>query len=363
MTEIITVGIENNSYPIVIDSNLNNLGLFFSENKKISFNESVAIITNETIANLYLSDWQNHLEKLGFKKVITIILKDGESYKNLETLNQIYSQLLENQFSRKSLLIALGGGVIGDMVGFAAATYQRGISFIQVPTTLLAQVDSSVGGKTAVNHPLGKNMIGAFYQPLAVFTEINTLKTLPKREFAAGIAEVIKHGCIYDKNFYDYLIENKEKLLNQDATVLKTAIKRSCEIKAEIVALDEKETKGKRALLNFGHTFAHAIEKVLGYGVWLHGEAVACGMVLAMKLSIELGFLQQSELDQFKSFLSYFNLPIKLPDDINHDDLINAMKVDKKNENNQIVFIILEQIGKANLANHITENLIRSILG
>ncbi|MCF6767633.1 3-dehydroquinate synthase [Thiotrichales bacterium 19S11-10] len=353
----LTVKTSQKTYPIIIDdvlSNLNAHKTLFAQ----YMSEPVAIITNKTVASFYLSQWQEKLAFLGFNNIHLIILEDGEAYKNSTTLDMIYTELLKHQFSRYSLLFALGGGVIGDIVGFAAATYQRGIAFVQIPTTLLAQVDSSVGGKTAINHSLGKNMIGAFYQPLAVFTELQTLDTLKEREYAAGMAEVIKYGLIKDKTFYQWLLDHQDDLLKKDKSALRYAIQKSCEIKAQVVEADEKETAFERAKLNFGHTFGHAIEHALGYGQWLHGEAVSCGMVIALRLSIELGYIENYELERLVNLLSAFNLPVRLPDSIDKKILFKAMLRDKKNQNQSIRFVLLEKIGQAILKSDIDKNLV-----
>ncbi|MCF6776959.1 3-dehydroquinate synthase [Thiotrichales bacterium 19X7-9] len=361
MIESIIVKTKDNQYPIVINDTISDFNDFIDLFRPHA-NEPVAVITNEVIQPLYLNQWLNRLKQLGFVSTHAIVIKDGESSKGIDTLHELYTELLDKKFTRKSLLIALGGGVVGDLVGFVAATYLRGISFMQVPTTLLAQVDSSVGGKTAINHPLGKNMIGAFYQPTAVFAELITLDTLPAREYHAGIAEVIKYGCIYDKDFYHWLIDNKKALINRDKKALSYAIKLSCKIKAEVVENDEKETSGLRALLNFGHTFGHGIEQILGYGQWLHGEAVSCGMVIAIRLSKLLGYVSQTDEDSLVNFLSFFNLPIKLPSQVSKDALFDAMSRDKKNKNNQIRYVILKSIGQAEVVDQVDRNIVEKAL-
>ena len=305
-----------------------------------------AIVTNTTVAPLYLQRLSGALQS---KKVnvISIVLEDGERYKDWATLNRIYDALLEHRCDRKTALIALGGGVIGDLAGFAAATYMRGIPFIQVPTTLLAQVDSSIGGKTGINHPLGKNMIGAFYQPRVVLADTAALASLPPRELSAGLAEVIKHGLIRDESFVDWLEQNVERLRACDTEALAHAVRRCCEIKAEVVAEDERET-GVRALLNFGHTFGHAIESALGYGNWLHGEAVAAGMVMAADLSRRLGFIAQADLDRIVSLLNRAGLPTMQPG-IAPERLLELMALDKKTEGGQLRFVLLDRIGAASI--------------
>lgn len=315
----------------------------------------VAIVTNETVAPFYLQKFQSAFER-NQVSTVTIILPDGEHYKDWKTLNLIYDALLKQNCERKTTLIALGGGVIGDLTGFAAATYLRGIPFIQVPTTLLAQVDSSVGGKTGINHPLGKNMIGAFYQPLLVLADSATLSTLPDREFRSGIAEVIKYGLIWDDPFFSWLEENMNKLVARDLTVLNKAICRSCEIKAEIVAADEFES-GVRSLLNLGHTFGHAIENAMGYGQWLHGEAVAAGTLVAAELSKRKGLIKETEIVRIKKLFQLADLPVSLPA-ISPNQYLDLMKLDKKVEGGKMRFILLNQIGKAAIFDNIPESLV-----
>ena len=279
-------------------------------------------------------------------EVETIVLPDGEQYKTLKSFEDVITRLLEIHAARDTTLIALGGGVIGDLTGFVAASFQRGMPFIQIPTTLLSQVDSSVGGKTAVNHPLGKNMIGAFYQPQAVLIDTESLKTLPAKEFSAGMAEVIKYGIIYDADFFSWLEANVEGLKNQSSEVLQKAIHRCCQIKAEIVAQDEKES-GIRALLNLGHTFGHAIEAEQGYGNWLHGEAVAAGIVLACLVSEQKGWLSASELRRVKALLTAFDLPVTVPEEMGLETFVKHMRHDKKVKAGKIRFILPQGIGKA----------------
>jgi 3-dehydroquinate synthase len=305
--------------------------------------KQVMIVTNETIAPLYLNALRDQLSGL---QVDEVILPDGESFKTLETLNLIFDALLQMRHNRTTTLIALGGGVIGDMTGFAAASYQRGVDFIQIPTTLLSQVDSSVGGKTGVNHPLGKNMIGAFYQPKAVLADTDVLKTLPERELAAGLAEVIKYGLIYDVEFLAWLEKNIEGLNDCDPELMAYAIKRSCEIKAEVVAQDEREG-GIRAILNLGHTFGHAIETDQGYGNWLHGEAVGAGMWMAADLSMRLGWLEPADLARVETLLRRAKLPIAPPADMTPDRFIELMSVDKKVLDGQIRLVLLQKLGEA----------------
>ena len=318
-----------------------------------------AIVTNTTVAALYLQPLNEALRALRVE-TISIVLADGERYKDWATLNQIYDALIEGRCDRKTTLIALGGGVIGDLAGFAAATYMRGIPFIQVPTTLLAQVDSSVGGKTGINHPSGKNMIGAFYQPRLVLADTAVLKSLPQRELSAGLAEVIKHGLVRDEEFVAWLEQNVEKLLACDQQALAHAVRRCCEIKAATVAEDERET-GVRALLNFGHTFGHAIESGLGYGKWLHGEAVAAGMVMAADLSRRMGYIGQADVDRVIALLERARLPVAQPG-IAPARLQASMAVDKKTEGGRLRFILLDRIGAASVRAEVPTGLLQQTL-
>jgi 3-dehydroquinate synthase len=292
--------------------------------------------------------------------VLPVILPDGEKHKNWQTLNLIFDALIEHRCERRTTLIALGGGVVGDMTGFAAATWQRGAPFVQIPTTLLAQVDSSVGGKTAINHPRGKNMIGAFYQPLTVLSDLDTLRTLPERELRAGLAEVIKHGLIRDAKFFDWIDSHVGALLARDPAALEHAVVRSCEIKADIVALDERETD-LRALLNFGHTFGHAIEAGLGYGEWLHGEAVAAGMVMAADLSRQLGYLSPSDAGRVEALIRRAGLPVAGPP-LSRDRYVELMGVDKKTRDGALRFVVLERLGSARVQAGIDPALVDGVL-
>ncbi|HUX24506.1 MAG TPA: 3-dehydroquinate synthase [Burkholderiales bacterium] len=318
-----------------------------------------AVVTNTTVAPLYLQQFSEALRALGVD-VISIVLEDGERYKDWVTLNRIYDVLLEQRCERKTTLIALGGGVIGDLAGFAAATYMRGMPFIQVPTTLLAQVDSSVGGKTGINHPLGKNMIGAFYQPRLVLADTTVLRSLPQRELSAGLAEVIKHGLVCDAGFVAWLEQNVEELLACDPPALTHAVRRCCEIKAAVVAEDEREA-GVRALLNFGHTFGHAIESGMGYGKWLHGEAVAAGMVMAADLSRRMGFIAQADVDRVVALLKRAKLPVAQPG-IAPGRMLESMAVDKKNEAGKLRFILLDCIGAASVRDDVPAGLLQQTL-
>ncbi|RUQ40393.1 MAG: 3-dehydroquinate synthase [Candidatus Competibacteraceae bacterium] len=318
----------------------------------------VLVVTNTTVAPLYLERTCAALQGLRYEAVI---LPDGERYKTLETLDAVFTALLEKRFDRHCTILALGGGVIGDLAGFAAACYQRGVDFIQVPTTLLAQVDSSVGGKTAVNHPLGKNMIGAFYQPRCVLADTETLNTLPDRELSAGLAEVIKYGLIRDRPFLEWLEANLDALLIRDAAALSEAIERSCRNKAEIVAADERET-GERALLNLGHTFGHAIETGVGYGQWLHGEAVAAGTVLAADLSARLGWLNRTQVERVRTLLARAHLPLDPPLRLTTDDFLRLMAVDKKVQDGRLRLILLRELGQGVIASDVDAQRLRETL-
>ncbi len=346
--KIIEVDLGERKYPIYIGKSV------LSDHKLIDkhiTSSQVLIVTNENIAPLYLKSIEASLSNVDHD---VLILPDGESTKSLDSLNQIITRLMEKKYSRTCILIALGGGVIGDLTGFAAACYQRGVKFIQIPTTLLAQVDSSVGGKTAVNHPLGKNMIGAFYQPCAVLADTDVLSTLPEREFSAGLAEVIKYGLIRDKGFYEWLEENIEFIINRDDEALTYTIERSCINKSEVVAEDERES-GVRATLNLGHTFGHAIETALSYKDWLHGEAVGCGMLMAADLSMRLGLIEQDQVDRIKLLLVRAKLPTKISANIKLKQMLENMKVDKKSRDGVLYLILLNDIGEAVITSDYTE--------
>ena len=343
MMKTLEVDLGNRSYPIYIGTDLIDQASLFSACEKAS---SIYIVTNTTVAPLYAGRLTKTLEAFG-KPVRTITLPDGESYKDWKNLQLIFDDLLKFGADRQTMLVALGGGVIGDMTGFAAASFMRGIRFIQVPTTLLAQVDSSVGGKTGINHPLGKNMIGAFHQPAAVIADLNTLKTLPPRELSAGLAEVVKHGAIADAKFLDWIEVNAARLLACDTDAMGHAVLRSCEIKSAVVSADEREG-GIRATLNFGHTFGHAIEAGMGYGEWLHGEAVGCGMVMGADLSCRLKLITEAELERLTTIIKSMNLPI-VPPKFGAERYMELMQVDKKTEGGQIRYVILEKIGKAQI--------------
>ncbi|GLS24504.1 3-dehydroquinate synthase [Marinibactrum halimedae] len=340
MLKRLLVELGERSYPILIGSVLEELKEQLPQYIK---GQQVCIVTNETVAPLYLEQIVEHLSDFN---VLTVVLPDGESYKTMATVTQIFDQLLENNHNRTTTIVALGGGVIGDMAGFAAACYQRGVGFVQIPTTLLSQVDSSVGGKTGVNHPLGKNMIGAFYQPSCVVADTRVLKSLPIRELSAGIAEVIKYGLICDAPFFDWLEQNVGKLMAFDDEALAYAIERSCENKAKVVAMDEREG-GIRAILNLGHTFGHAIETAMGYGKWLHGEAVAAGMVMAVDLSVRLGWVDAPLLTRLIALLDAAKLPIKAPSEISNARFLELMSLDKKVIDGRIRLVLLKALGGA----------------
>jgi 3-dehydroquinate synthase len=339
--QTLRVALDERAYPIHIGSGLLVRADLITPHLP---QKRVAIVTNEVVAPLYLQALRDSLQAAGVA-TMEIVLPDGEQHKNWTTLNRVFDALVAARCERKTTLIALGGGVVGDITGFAAATYQRGVPFIQVPTTLLAQVDSSVGGKTAINHPQGKNMIGAFYQPRVVVSDMATLKTLPPREYRAGLAELLKHGIIRDAAFFDWLETNVDLLGAGDADALAVAVKRSCEIKAAVVATDERE-EGDRALLNFGHTFGHAIETGFGYGAWLHGEAVAAGMALATDLSARLGMISGNDADRVRRLLERAGLPVSVSG-MPLQRFRELMSVDKKAKDGRLQFILLRGIGTA----------------
>ena len=342
--QTLEVALADRSYPIHIGSGL--LGradlLLPALGRK-----KVAIVTNTTVAPLYLERVRQTLESGGVQ-VSQVILPDGEEYKDWPTLNRIFDVLLEQRCERSTTLIALGGGVIGDMTGFAAACYQRGMPFIQIPTTLLAQVDSSVGGKTAINHPLGKNMIGAFYQPKLVLADLDTLNTLPERELKAGLAEVVKYGLIRDLPFLEWLEVNLPRLLGREAEALAYAVYHSCQNKAEVVARDERES-GERALLNLGHTFGHAIETGLGYGQWLHGEAVAAGTMMAAELSADLGWISAADVARVERLFTAAGLPVSGPD-LGLGRYLELMRHDKKVDDGKLRLVLFQAVGRAVLS-------------
>ncbi|MCP5433839.1 MAG: 3-dehydroquinate synthase [Chromatiaceae bacterium] len=336
----LTVDLGDRSYPIFIGPDLVANSALYQPH---IHGRQVMIVSNETVAPLYLDRVESALTDY---RLARVILPDGEQYKSLEILDRIYTGLLQNRFDRRCTLIALGGGVIGDMTGYAAASYQRGVNFIQVPTTLLSQVDSSVGGKTGVNHPLGKNMIGAFHQPQCVIADTSTLDTLPDRELSAGLAEVIKYGLINDPEFFDWLEQNMTALVARDPAALAFAIERSCADKAAVVAADERES-GQRALLNLGHTFGHAIETGMGYGSWLHGEAVAAGMCMAAAMSGRLGWLSGKQVERIDRLVEAAGLPVHPPREIPAERFLELMAVDKKVMDGQLRLVLMRDIGQS----------------
>lgn len=354
--QTLTVDLGDRSYPIHIGTGLlGRVELILPHLQQ----KRVAVVTNTTVAPLYLDMLTTTLQAAGVT-VMTIVLPDGEAYKNWETLNLIFDALLTQRAERKTTLIALGGGVIGDMTGFAAACYQRGMPFIQIPTTLLSQVDSSVGGKTGINHPLGKNMIGAFYQPQVVLADTDTLKTLPAREVSAGLAEIIKYGLIWDVEFLGWLEANMDKLRALDAQAIAHAIHRSCEIKAQVVSQDEREG-GIRAILNLGHTFGHAIETGMGYGNWLHGEAVGAGMVMAAEASRRMGWLSEADVVRSRALIRAAGLPDVAPD-LGADTWLDYMGHDKKVESGKLRFVLLKRLGEAVVTGDLPEATLSATL-
>ena len=353
----ITVDLGERSYPIYIEAGIfNNTGFSFSEVR----HKNTVILTNTTVGPLYLQSITEKLAHQG-KSVSVVTIDDGEQYKNLQTFEIIMAQLLEKPMGRDTVLVALGGGVVGDIGGFASACYQRGIDFVQVPTTLLSQVDSSVGGKTAVNHALGKNMIGAFHQPKAVYIDTTTLTTLPDREFSAGMAEVIKYGIIDDEEFFRWIENNKTAIMDKVPKILGEMIAKCCEIKADIVNQDERE-KGLRALLNLGHTFGHAIEAEQGYGEWLHGEAVAAGMMLAAKLANMRSDISLAQIDRIEALLNFFELPTNGPRAMHAEHYIQHMQRDKKVAQGKMRFVLPIGIGKAQLVNDVSNDELSQLL-
>lgn len=344
------------SYPIFIEGGLLRDRALLDD---LLQHRSVCLVTNDTVSELYLS---SVLASLGTdRKVTTVILPDGEQFKTMTAFERVLSSALEAKHERSTVFIALGGGVVGDITGFAASAFLRGADFIQMPTTLLAQVDSSVGGKTGINHPMGKNLIGAFHQPIAVLCDTQTLETLPDREFSAGIAEVIKYGLIADSAFFYDLVENAGALKSRDPTVLARVIARCCAIKADVVSRDEREG-GVRAILNLGHTFGHAIEKEQGFGEWLHGEAVAAGMVMATRISVSRGHVTSDVLDALIMFLQTFDLPCAPPSDMSVDVFLSAMQGDKKVQSGRIRYILLAALGEASIVDDVSESEIAACL-
>jgi len=353
--ERVEIELGDRSYPILIGNGLMDDPDSY---EALPAATSAMVVSNTTVSPLYARQLCSVLRKR-FRSVHLLELPDGEAHKDWPTLNLIFDALLRHGCDRKTVLFALGGGVVGDMTGFAAASYMRGVPFVQVPTTLLAQVDSSVGGKTAINHPLGKNMIGAFYQPQLVLCDLGTLATLPARELSAGLGEIIKYGPIYDMAFFDWIEANVDALVARDPEALAHAVKRSCEIKAEVVGQDERES-GLRAILNFGHTFGHAIESGLGYGEWLHGEAVGCGMVMAARLSQRLGGVDEAFVTRFTALVERAGLPVVGPA-LGAERYLELMRIDKKSEGGEIRFVLLERPGSA-VMRAAPEALVREVL-
>ena len=357
LSDTLKVDLGDRSYPVYIGTDLLTEADLLVRHIR---GNSALVVTNTTVAPLFLAKVQAILKAHNIRHD-HLILDDGEQYKTVATMGKIIDSLLQQRHDRQTTLIALGGGVVGDITGFAASIYQRGVHYIQIPTTLLAQVDSSVGGKTGVNHPLGKNMIGTFYQPQCVIADTTTLDTLPSRELSAGLAEVIKYGLIYDAKFFDWLEQNINLLLAGDHQALCQAVRVSCSIKADIVAIDERES-GIRAILNLGHTFGHAIETVLGYGNWLHGEAVAAGMVMAADLSLRHGWIDDNVKQRTIDILDKAALPIKSPPSMSADDYMNAMAIDKKTLDGTIKLVLLKALGKAILTADYETDLLKQTL-
>ncbi len=353
--QTLTVALGERSYPIHIGADLLQQAELL---QPYIHGHRVVIVSNETVAPLYLQQLQVCVADFN---PIEVILPDGEAYKNMEVMQTILTTMLEQRCDRQVTVIALGGGVVGDITGFAAACYQRGVHFIQVPTTLLSQVDSSVGGKTGVNHPLGKNMIGAFHQPQVVLIDINTLDTLDDRQFSAGMAEVIKYGLLWDKVFLQWLDDNMTGLMQRDKALVTQAIHRSCEIKAEVVAEDERES-GVRALLNLGHTFGHAIENAMGYGEWLHGEAVSVGMLMAAKLSAKMGWISVQDVTYTRALLLKANLPVEPPKSMTAERFMDIMAMDKKVQNGVLRLVLMQDLGKAVVTSEFDPQALQELL-
>jgi len=354
---LLTVDLGDRSYPIYIGTELIGDAELLSSHIHGS---SALIVTNNTVGPLYLQRVEDALHNLKTRYDV-VSLDDGEQFKTIDSVMTIIETLLTKRHDRQTTVIALGGGVVGDIAGFAASIYQRGVNFIQIPTTLLSQVDSSVGGKTGVNHPLGKNMIGAFYQPQCVIIDTSSLNTLPAREMSAGLSEVIKYGLIYDAAFFGWLEQNIQSLINRDSDLIAEAILVSCRTKAAVVEQDERES-GLRAILNLGHTFGHAIEASMGYGNWLHGEAVATGMVMAADLSLRQGWVDESVKQRAVELFKQCTLPVKSPDDMTVEKYMNAMAIDKKTINGSIKFVLLEALGKAIVTSDYDPELLKQTL-
>ncbi|MFZ5906481.1 MAG: 3-dehydroquinate synthase [Nitrospirota bacterium] len=356
--EKIRVQLGERSYDIVLgNSILDGIG---EELRAFHLSPKIAMVSNPTVLPLYGKQVSDSIRDAGFE-LLTVTVPDGEEHKNLDTLRQVYNELLRFRLDRKSALIALGGGVVGDLAGFAASTYMRGIPYIQIPTTLLAQVDSSVGGKTGVDHELGKNMIGAFWQPRLVWIDGDTLKTLPERQFRAGLAEVIKYGVIADRELFAFLEENTERVMNLEPEAVIRIIRRSCEIKAGVVAEDERES-GLRAILNFGHTIGHALETVTGYTRFLHGEAVAIGMHLEARLAVRLGLIPEDQAVRIQNLIQAYGLPADKPGDVKEQSLFLSMQLDKKAVAGELKFILPREIGSAEIFRGVTDTAIRDVL-
>jgi 3-dehydroquinate synthase len=353
----LTVELGDRSYPIFIGSGLLSQPELICRYVK---GGTALIVSNTTIAPLYIEQIKTNLDSQNIQHDC-VILEDGEQFKTLEAVQTIITKLLEKKHNRQTTLIALGGGVVGDITGFAASVYQRGVNFIQIPTTTLSQVDSSVGGKTGVNHILGKNMIGAFHQPQCVIADISTLSTLPNREFSAGLAEIIKYGLIHDAKFFKWLEQNISKLMARDSDIIAQAILVSCQTKANIVSIDERES-GIRAILNLGHTFGHAIEATMGYGNWLHGEAVAAGMVMAVDLSCRQQWIDNSLKQRTIDLLKNANLPVTSPTNMTVDQYMSAMSIDKKVINGTIQFILLKGLGEAIVTSDYNPDFLKATL-
>lgn len=350
------VELEKSRYPIYIGTDLLTRPELFAN---YLHGRQVLIVSNTTVASLYLEKLTHNFQNV---QCDTLILPDGEQYKNLQTVERIFAELITHKHTRTTTLLALGGGVVGDMTGFAAACYMRGVDYIQLPTTLLAQVDAAIGGKTAVNHPQGKNLIGAFHQPRCVVVDINTLQTLPMREYRSGLAEVIKYGLLQDAEFFTWLEQHMPALLNKDAAHLNQAILRCAQIKANIVAADEHETSHVRALLNLGHTFAHAIETGTGYSSWLHGEAVAVGVLLAADLSARMGWLTANDVARTQALLVSAGLPVRLPKELTPTRLLELMLGDKKNINSKLRLVLLKTIGQAVVTEDVPQDKLQQTL-
>ena len=351
--QTLSVALGERSYPVHIGTGMIGESSLYAPHVK---GRRIAVVTNAVVAPIYLATVQEALAGAGAQS-IPVLIEDGEQAKGWATLDRVFDALLAAHLGRDALIVALGGGVVGDLAGFAAATYQRGVPFIQVPTTLLAQVDSSVGGKTAINHARGKNMVGAFHQPLAVIADVGTLNSLPDRELRAGIAEVIKHGLILDLELLEWLEARIDSLLARDPAALEHAVRRSCELKARVVATDERES-GLRALLNFGHTFGHAIEAGVGYGEWLHGEAVATGMVMAAELSVRAGTLRRQDANRVTALIARAGLPVRGPN-LSADRYLELMRVDKKASAGRVRFILLDGLGRATQRGDLEERMVR----